>query len=80
MKKYYKISNVLFDNSSMVIPYYINKYQFFYDLYNYLNMEFTIYFILTNNILSLIILKLSTKSISSRNKYSLCLEKYKNVI
>ena len=43
-------------------------------------MEFTIYFILTNNILSLIILILSTKSISSRNKYSLCIQKHKNVV
>ena len=40
-------------------------------------MEFTIYFILTNNILYLIILKLSKKSISSRNNYSLCIEIYK---
>ena len=43
-------------------------------------MEFTIYLILNNYILSLIILKLSTKSISSRKKYSLCIEKYKNVV
>ena len=39
-------------------------------------MEFTIYYILTNNILSLIILKLSTKLISSRKNYSLCIEKF----
>ena len=43
-------------------------------------MEFTIYFILTNNILSLIILKLSVKLISSRKKYTLYIEKYKNVV
>ena len=43
-------------------------------------MEFTIYFILTNNILSLIILKLSTKLISLRKKYTLYIEKYKNVV
>ena len=43
-------------------------------------MEFTIYFILNNYILSLIILKLSKKSISSRKKYSLCIEKYKNIV
>ena len=42
-------------------------------------MEFTIYFILNNYILSLIILNLSTKSISSR-KNSLCIEKYKNLV
>ena len=38
-------------------------------------MEFTIYFILNNYILYLIILKLSKKSIYSRKKYSLCIEK-----
>ena len=27
-KKYYKISNLLFDNSCIVIHYYINKYYF----------------------------------------------------
>ena len=43
-------------------------------------MEFTIYFILTNNILSIIILKLSKKSIYSRKKYSLCIEKYTNMV
>ena len=42
-------------------------------------MEYTIYFN-TNNILSLIILKLSKKLISSRNKYLLCIDKYKNVV
>ena len=42
-------------------------------------MEFTIYFILNNYILSLIILKLSKRSISSRNKYELYIEKYTNM-
>ena len=41
-------------------------------------MEFTIYFILNNYIgLLALILKLSTKSISSRKKYSLCIESIK---